>query len=105
MFSVTVTTANFALTIPSYGVYALIALFTFLLHLELLKLMRNVLNEGAFKTASSYKMTIFAVSVILFAVIPLAASMVLHQPCIYSNTIVTLFFMTLCRSYLFEREI
>lgn len=105
MVSVTVTTANFALAIPSYGVYALIALFTFLLHLELLKLMRNVLSEGTFITASSYKKTIFAISIILFAIIPLAASAILNQPNIYSNTIITLFFITLCRAYLFEREI
>lgn len=105
MLSVTVTIADIAFIIPWYGVYAIIALFTFLLHFELLKLMRNVLSEGMFTTASSYKKTIFAVSVILFAVIPLVVSSVLHQPYFYGSIISMLCMLTLFRAYMFEQKI
>lgn len=96
---------DWQLQIPSTFAWALVAMFTWLFHKQLKKLLHNVLSKESYAALSSHRFKLAATSILLFALLPILSSFALAEPKIYTYTIHFLVLLSLIRPHFFEPKI
>lgn len=97
MLSVTLLYNDFVLPLPAFGAWLIVLFFTWLLHGELKKLLRNMLTPERLSVVLSHKLKLISASALIFAVAPIVASLLLHQPGLYVTLVTTCMFFTVIR--------